>query len=111
MPPRSFQPRPHSCRPTGSDKGARGVLFDPRSAHLNTEIGVIIQDPDMASGVTRRIVAALPEQTFQVIIEEGKLRWRGRHQGQETIYMQEPDTTWGQRVLALFARIRPRSQL
>jgi putative cardiolipin synthase len=85
--------------------------FDPRSADLNTEIGVIIRDPDLASRVTRRIEEALPEQTFEVFLENGRLRWRGRHEGQETIYTKEPETTWGQRALAWFARIIPRSQL
>jgi putative cardiolipin synthase len=85
--------------------------FDPRSGNLNSEIGVIIRDPELASRYAERVEAALPEQTFEVFLEEGKLRWRGRQQGRETIYTKEPETTWGQRALAWFARILPRSQL
>ena len=85
--------------------------FDPRSADLNTEIGVIIRDPDLASRVISRIEEALPEQTFEVFLDDDKLRWRGLDQGRETIYTKEPETTWGLRALAWFARILPRSQL
>ena len=85
--------------------------FDPRSADLNTEIGVIIRGPDLALQVTRRIEEALPEQTFELFLDDDRLRWRARDQGRETIYTREPGTTWSQRALAWFARFLPRSQL
>ncbi len=95
----------------GEDVFIGSFNFDPRSGNLNSEIGVIIRDPELASRYAERVEAALPEQTFEVFLEDGQLRWRGRHQGRETIYTKEPETTWGQRALAWFARIVPRSQL
>ena len=87
--------------------------FDPRSANINTELGVIIRSPELANHYADRIKAALPEQTFEVFLNEnGKLRWRGLKNGEEVIFDKEPHTTWWQRFVAGFMRILPiRGQL
>ena len=86
--------------------------FDPRSANLNTELGVIIRDPELALIYSVLVEDALPKQAFEVFLNEnGKLRWRGFSDGEEVIYDKEPETTWGQRTKAWFARIIPKSQL
>jgi len=87
--------------------------FDPRSANINTELGVIIRSPEMSDQAAKRIEAQLAEQTFEVFLnDKGKLRWRGLHDGVETIYKKEPQTTWSQRFAAGFMRILPiRGQL
>jgi len=87
--------------------------FDPRSANINTELGVIIRDPEMAQLFSALIEDKLQTQTYEVFLnEKGKVRWRGFKDGQETIYDKEPDTTWGQRFAAGFVRFMPiRSQL
>ena len=86
--------------------------FDPRSADLNTELGVIIHDPELATIFAVLIDEALPTQAFEVFLnEDGKIRWRGYHNGEETLYDKEPETTWGQRFSAWLARIIPKSQL
>jgi putative cardiolipin synthase len=86
--------------------------FDPRSAYINTELGVIIRDPELALVYSVVIEEALPDQTFEVFLnEDGKLRWRSYRGGEEVVYDKEPETTWGQRTKAWFARIIPKSQL
>jgi putative cardiolipin synthase len=86
--------------------------FDPRSADLNTELGVIIRDPELALIYAVLIEEALQSQAFEVFLnEDGKVRWRGYRDGVETIYDKEPETTWGQRFSAWLARIIPKSQL
>lgn len=86
--------------------------FDPRSAYLNTELGVIIRDPELAQVYATRINAALRGQTFELFLnDDGELRWRGNEDGEEIIYDKEPETTWGQRTMAGIARIFPKSQL
>jgi putative cardiolipin synthase len=87
--------------------------FDPRSARINTELGVIIRSPEMAGQTADLIEAKLAEQTYEVFLnEKGKLRWRGLENGQEVILDKEPQTTWSQRFAAGFMRILPiRSQL
>ena len=86
--------------------------FDPRSANLNTELGVIIYNPELALLYAVLIEDDLRDQTFEVYLnEDGKLRWRGYEDGEEIVYDKEPETTWGQRFMAGFARIIPQSQL
>lgn len=87
--------------------------FDPRSANINTELGVIIRDPELALVFAALIEENLRFQTYEVFLnEKGKVRWRGYHDGQVTVYDKEPDTTWGQRFAAGFVRFLPiRSQL
>ena len=86
--------------------------FDPRSANINTELGVIIRDPELALFYSLFAEEYLRKQTFEVFLDEkGKVRWRGYENGEEIIYDKEPETTWGQRTMAWFARIIPKSQL
>ena len=87
--------------------------FDPRSANINTELGVIIRSPELAEQMSTTIAAALAKQTFEVFLnEKGQLRWRAFEDGEEVIYKKEPQTTWWQRFKAGFMRILPiRGQL
>ena len=86
--------------------------FDPRSADINTEMGVIIHDPGMAQEFSERFDSLLSSQTYEVFLnDKGKLRWRGFENGDEVIYDKEPDTTGWQRFKAQLAKIIPKSQL
>jgi putative cardiolipin synthase len=87
--------------------------FDPRSAYINTESGVIIRSPDMARRVASAIDAALERNTYELFLDErGRLRWRDTRNGDEVIWKHEPQTTWGQRFIAGLMRLLPiRGQL
>ncbi len=87
--------------------------FDPRSANLNSELGVIIDDAGMADLFADRVQSILPEQAYSVFLDaDGRVRWRDQKGGQNVVVMKEPQTTWWQRFLAGCVRILPiRSQL
>lgn len=87
--------------------------FDPRSANINTESGVIIRSPQLAGFFAEGIDAALPQQTFELFLNDrNQLRWRSLRDGNEEIFDKEPQTTWGQRFAAGFMRFLPiRGQL
>jgi putative cardiolipin synthase len=87
--------------------------FDPRSANINTELGVIIRSPEISERLASGVDEVLSTNTFEVFLnEDGWLRWRGWENGEEIIYDKEPQTTWGQRFGAGFMRILPiRGQL
>lgn len=87
--------------------------FDPRSVNINTELGVIVRSPEMAKTIVTRIDAALPGQTFEVVLnEKGQLRWRGLEDGEMVEYDKEPQTSWWDRFVAGFYRVMPiKSQL
>lgn len=84
---------------------ARGFVgsfnLDPRSANLNTEMGVLFDDPDLAAGVRaeyRRLSA--PEASYQVFTgADGVLRWLDREPPPRVLDT-EPDASPGRRALA-----------
>ena len=87
--------------------------WDPRSAYINTELGVIIESPKMAVDFTRIIDDALPVKAFEVFRnEQGSLRWKGMEDGREVVLSKEPQTGFFQRVKAHLMRVLPiRGQL
>ncbi len=87
--------------------------FDPRSANINTELGVIIKSPEMAEVFAQVVDARKDTQAYEVFLnEKDQLRWRSFENGQEVIVNKEPQTTWWQRFVAGFMRMLPiRGQL
>jgi putative cardiolipin synthase len=90
--------------------------FDPRSALLNTEMGLVIHSPELARQVTVIAQDAMrPERSYQpeLIVEtiDGKvvkrLRWHDLHLGTKRIFDVEPDTTLIQRGLLRLLQALP----
>ena len=86
---------------------------DPRSAFINTELGVIIDSPSLAEEFAALADEVLPTNAWEVFLnKDGKLRWRGLEDGQEKIFKKEPQTSAWERFVAGFFRILPiRGQL
>lgn len=87
--------------------------FDPRSANINTEMGVIIDDVGLATYFVDRVEKAFATEAYKVFLnDQGKVRWQGTDGGHVVIYDKEPETTWWQRFKAGFVRVLPiRGQL
>jgi putative cardiolipin synthase len=87
--------------------------FDPRSAYLNTEMGVLIDEPTMGAEFAQGLKESLLMDSWQVSLDErNNLRWSGVDDGEPVEYDKEPMTSWWQRFVAGFYRILPiRSQL
>ena len=80
--------------------------FDPRSAQLNTEMGVFINSPGLAEALTKLIERDMqPENSWQVELDdEGELRWTN---DKETVTRQ-PARSWWQRVEDFFLMAVPK---
>jgi cardiolipin synthase C len=73
--------------------------FDPRSAHLNTELGFIIDSPAMARAVAEAFDREVPATAYAVRLDErGDLVWIERRDGQEIRHTREPGSSLGQRA-------------
>lgn len=73
--------------------------FDPRSAHLNTELGFIIDSPAMAQAVGQVFDREVPAAAFTVRLDEhGDLVWIERREGQAIQHTREPGATAGRRA-------------
>jgi putative cardiolipin synthase len=82
--------------------------LDPRSANLNTELGVIIDSPELASAAVDRVDEVLPRATYSVTLtDKGKLRWTGQSNGEQEVWTKDPETGFWTRFNVSFMRILP----
>ena len=75
--------------------------FDPRSAHINTELGVIIESPEMAKHVLSLLREKGPKHTYEVYLDDrGRVRWKRLENGEWVLYNKEPNTSFWKRFTA-----------
>ena len=64
---------------------------DPRSANINTEMGVIINDDELARQLHGALSNDLLNQAYEVkLLDNGRLEWHTMEDGKEVIYDSEP---------------------
>ncbi len=64
---------------------------DPRSANINTEMGVIINDDELAKQLHGALSDDLLSQAYEVkLLENGNLQWHTVEYGKKVIYDSEP---------------------
>ncbi|EAQ97737.1 phospholipase D family protein [Congregibacter litoralis] len=86
--------------------------WDPRSANLNTEMGVLIDSEAFAGAFAEGMYEALDENAYEVFLEDGALRWRAQREGTTEVLRKEPEVSWWTRFLANLSRLLPiRGQL
>lgn len=76
--------------------------FDPRSASLNTEMGVLFADEGLV-GQMREVFAeeTAPAMSYRVYLDAGgDLRWEGERDGKMQIYDREPEAGLTRRIIA-----------
>lgn len=76
--------------------------LDPRSANLNTEMGVLFEDPGLGEALRaeyQRLASAA--QSYAVALDDkGRLHWEDRNTQPPTRINREPDAGLGRRLLA-----------
>jgi len=83
--------------------------LDPRSAFLNTEMGVLVDSPELAAQVRQLFERTTsPELSYRVVVEEGEgLVWYDRVKGQDRRLEREPDASAGRRFSVTLMRLLP----
>ncbi len=83
--------------------------LDPRSANINTEVGLYIESPELAEQVIAYMDEGVrPENSYRVLLDEADcVLWVTENDGQEVRYESEPETSFGQRFLSGFIGILP----
>lgn len=72
--------------------------LDPRSVELNTELGFVIDSPQLAEALIAGIEELLaPESSWRVSVDEEGLLWTGIEGGEAVEYREEPRTSWWER--------------
>lgn len=69
--------------------------FDPRSVNLNTELGFIIESPEMAQALSKSFEEVLPYRSYRVELDEqGDLVWiQLNEDGTERFFTSEPNAS------------------
>lgn len=76
--------------------------LDPRSAYLNTEMGVMFEDPALATQLRGEYLRlAAPDLSYWVTrTPDNQVRWLDRAAHPPQLLDREPDTSWRQRAIA-----------
>ena len=74
--------------------------MDRRSAHCNTELGLVVDSPALATELADFIERVRMPASFTVseAPDHGGLQWRFERDGRRWTLRQEPDSSWGQRL-------------
>jgi cardiolipin synthase C len=82
--------------------------FDPRSAKLNTELGLVIDSPALAGKITETFHTVVPEVAYTVRLDnKGRLFWIEQSSTHERSYTTEPNASWTKRLGVWFMSILP----
>nr|WP_255592649.1 phospholipase D family protein [Bordetella sp. BOR01] len=82
--------------------------FDPRSMHLNTELGFVIDSPVLAGQMADTFEQGISRQAYRVgLADDGHLYWTADGDGGRQRYDTEPGTSWWQRLLIWLLSLLP----
>lgn len=83
--------------------------FDPRSALLNTEMGLVVSSPALARQLRRVFDEAVPANAYEVRPREGDacVEWIERTASGEVRHETEPGASWGRRAWLSFLMALP----
>lgn len=81
--------------------------FDPRSMHLNTELGFVIESPKLAADISNAFQTEIPAHAFEVILTpDGELNWLEQTSEGIRVHASEPGTQWWQRqAIAILSKM------
>lgn len=127
-----YELQPYSGRASMSMLGSRGASlhtkafavddrlgfvgslnFDPRSASLNTEMGVVFDDPLLVAELKKVFERERrPDTSYRVTLRRGRLQWTGERDGMVHSYRRDPEAGFGRRLLAaIVGRLPVESEL
>lgn len=74
--------------------------FDPRSARLNTELGFVVESPELAKTMAEVFATRIPLRSYRVrLTETNTLQWVESIDGKEKVYDHEPHVSRWRRTL------------
>lgn len=79
--------------------------LDPRSKNLNTEMGIVVESPEMARDMAEKIKTIVKEDAYHVVLKGDDLRWETVKDEKKVKYDKEPETTWWKRFKANLSAI------
>jgi putative cardiolipin synthase len=69
--------------------------FDPRSVFWNTEVGVLVDSPELAGQVRQLALEGMaPAMSYQARLENGEIVWQTEDDGRQHTLRKEPGSKW-----------------
>lgn len=82
--------------------------WDPRSININSEMGVIIESPELGRFYGSNIAAAIDDFAYRLSLDESdKLRWTLGEGDAVVVYDKDPESGWLRRFLAGLVGVLP----
>jgi putative cardiolipin synthase len=82
--------------------------FDPRSTHLNTENGFVIESPAMSQVLADAFISDIPARAYRVRLSDGgSLQWVERRNGETLIHDEEPSAGFWRRAGVFILSLLP----
>ena len=86
--------------------------LDPRSVVHNTEMGILVENPELAESFVDHVFAGLPANAYRLVLTEdasgpSRLEWVTREQDREARYGKEPETGFWRRFAVKLIGLLP----
>ncbi|MFW2438922.1 MAG: phospholipase D family protein [Arenicellales bacterium] len=82
--------------------------FDQRSLNINTEIGIVFEDPEIATDSSQHFDEHIDKIAFRVELIDDSLRWTGIDEsGKKVVFDVEPYTSFWKRLSVNLMRVLP----
>jgi putative cardiolipin synthase len=86
--------------------------LDPRSIDINTEMGLLIESPEMGAQLADSSSENIAAIAYQLKLDDNnKISWHATIDGEDVVETKEPQTTAWRRFSAWFLKIAPEKQL
>ncbi|MCG9754986.1 phospholipase D family protein [Shewanella insulae] len=79
--------------------------FDPRSAWINTEMGLIVDQREFAGEMVDEVQKSLQRSSYRLGLEDGELVWHDDLSGK--VFYADPDASFWRRFMADFIGLLP----
>lgn len=84
--------------------GTKGFIgsfnLDPRSARLNTEMGVFFESPEIAQQLMKRYESVItPSVSYEVTLRNNQMIWLDESKGEIKEWDKDPETSWLTRMI------------
>jgi len=82
--------------------------LDPRSVYLNTEMGVLVDSPELADDLALSVLGRLDEVCYRVrLSRQGELYWETSEHGETHVCYHEPGASVWRRLLVYLLKFLP----
>jgi putative cardiolipin synthase len=86
--------------------------LDPRSVVINTEIGIMIDSPELAAALMERLEDGLESKVYRLELDADRnLLWHGHYNGAAVELTRDPQASWWRHFSVNIFKILPEGQL